>query len=207
LGAKRIHPVRVRGGHIKFRAIRLDTGNFSWGSEGNKLNFSIISKMMLAITRKSRILGVVYNASNNEFVRTNTLVKNSIVQIDATPFRQWYEQHYGVSLIKKKKGGKVRSIQNLLSSLYSSHMQQEEQSTEEKKKSKHVQAILKARQAERVLDPHIEEQFPVGRLYACISSRPGQSGRCDGYILEGKELDFYLRKLQRKKEKKEKGTA
>ena len=26
---------------------------------------------------------------------------------------------------------------------------------------------------------------------ACVSSRPGQSGRCDGYILERKELGFY----------------
>lgn len=33
LGAKRIHPVRVRGGAIKFRALRLESGNFSWGSE------------------------------------------------------------------------------------------------------------------------------------------------------------------------------
>lgn len=40
MGAKRIHPVRVRGGHIKFRAIRLDTGNFSWGSEGKNLIFA-----------------------------------------------------------------------------------------------------------------------------------------------------------------------
>jgi len=28
-----------------------------------------------------------------------------------------------------------------------------------------------------------------GRLYACITSRPVQSGRCDGLILEGKELE------------------
>lgn len=34
LGPKRIHTVRVRGGNKKFRALRLDTGNFSWGSEG-----------------------------------------------------------------------------------------------------------------------------------------------------------------------------
>lgn len=34
LGARRIHEVRVRGGNTKFRAMRLDTGNFSWGSEG-----------------------------------------------------------------------------------------------------------------------------------------------------------------------------
>lgn len=74
IGPKRIHSVRCMGGSTKFRALRLETGNFSWGSE--------------AITRKSRILGVVYNSSNNELVRTNTLVKNCIIQIDATPFRQ-----------------------------------------------------------------------------------------------------------------------
>ena len=39
------------------------------------------------------LFGQVYNASNNELVRTNTLVKGAIVQVDATPFRQWYEQH------------------------------------------------------------------------------------------------------------------
>ena len=44
---------------------------------------------VIAITRKSRILDVVYNASNNELVRTKTLVKNCIVQIDSTPFKQW----------------------------------------------------------------------------------------------------------------------
>ena len=38
-------------------------------------------------------LGQVYNASNNELVRTNTLVKSAIIQVDATPFRQWYEAH------------------------------------------------------------------------------------------------------------------
>ena len=70
IGAKRIRDVRVRGGSIKHRALRADTGNFSWGSE--------------VCTRKTRILDVVYNASNNELVRTKTLVKNAIVQIDAT---------------------------------------------------------------------------------------------------------------------------
>lgn len=41
------------------------------------------------VARKTRLLQVVYNASNNELVRTNTLVKNSIVAIDATPFKAW----------------------------------------------------------------------------------------------------------------------
>lgn len=36
---------------------------------------------------------------------------------------------------------------------------------------------------------------------ASISSRPGQSGRADGYILEGKELEFYMRKIKSKKAK------
>ena len=75
LAPQRIHTLRVRGGNKKYRALRLDTGNFSWGSEG--------------ISRKTRIIDVVYNAANNELVRTKTLVKNAIVVIDAAPFRQW----------------------------------------------------------------------------------------------------------------------
>lgn len=52
--------------------------------------------------KKTRIIDTVYNASNNELVRTKTLVKNAIVQIDATPFRQWYEAHYAQPLGRKK---------------------------------------------------------------------------------------------------------
>jgi small subunit ribosomal protein S8e len=165
IGAKRVHSVRVRGGNIKFRAMRLDTGNFSWGSE--------------VCTRKTRILDVVYNASNNELVRTKTLVKNAIVQIDATPFRQWYEAHYGVAVGKKKK--------------------KEEDAEEKKKGSKPVLAKIAARQEGRVLDPNVNSQFDTGRLLACISSRPGQCGRCDGFVLEGKELEFYVKRMARKK--------
>lgn len=35
-------------------------------------------------------------------VRTQTLVKNAIIQIDAAPFKQWYLQHYGTELGQKK---------------------------------------------------------------------------------------------------------
>ena len=134
--------------------------------------------MYVVCTRKTRILDVVYNSSNNELVRTKTLVKNSIVQIDATPFRAWYEQHYGVKAgVKKSKKA-------------------EEEVTG---KSKHVVRKLEERQKTRTLDPALDDAFASGRLLACISSRPGQSGRCDGYILEGKELDFYSKKLKQKK--------
>lgn len=42
------------------------------------------------------------------------------------------------------------------------------------------------------IDTLLETQFAAGRLYATITSRPGQSGRADGYILEGKELEVSL---------------
>ncbi|KAL8162532.1 hypothetical protein V2J09_014021 [Rumex salicifolius] len=171
---KTVRRVRVRGGNVKWRALRLDTGNYSWGSE--------------AVTRKTRVLDVVYNASNNELVRTQTLVKGAIVQVDAAPFKQWYLQHYGVDIGRKKKTTSAKK-------------EEEVEGTEEAKKSNHVQRKIEKRQQERTLDSHIEEQFSSGRLLAAISSRPGQCGRADGYILEGKELEFYMKKLQKKKGK------
>lgn len=36
---------------------------------------------------------------------------------------------------------------------------------------------------------------------ACLTSRPGQTGRADGYLLEGKELDFYQKKIKARKGK------
>merc|ERR1712187_921949 len=92
LGAKRVRPVRCRGGNMKYRALRIDAGNFAWGSEN--------------CAKKVRLLDVVYNATSNELVRTKTLTKNTIVQIDAQPFKQWYLKRYGVELGKKKIKGK-----------------------------------------------------------------------------------------------------
>ena len=138
---------------------------------------------LTVVTRKSRILDVVYNASNNELVRTKTLVKNAIVQIDATPFKQWYESHYGY-----KVGGKKAAKKAALSG----------DATEEASQSNHVKRTIAEREKTRTLDPALDDSFGSSRLLACISSRPGQSGRCDGYILEGKELEFYSKMLKRK---------
>ena len=204
-----VRRIRVRGGHFKFRALRLDAGNFAWPSE--------------SVTKKVRVLDVTYNASNNELVRprpgrgvalgravgpegfgprvvppsllrgpltpsspqvrTQTLVKGAVVQIDAAPFRQWYQQHYGVEVgLKKgvpmaKKEGEAPVSQ-----------------------SSHVKRKLETRVKEgKPLDTVMDEQFSTGRLYAVITSRPGQCGRCDGYVLEGKELAFYAKKMQKKK--------
>merc|ERR1712072_114422 len=175
LGPKLIRTVRCRGANVKHRALKLESGNFSWGSE--------------VCTKKTRLLDVVYNASNNELVRTKTLVKNAIVQIGATPFRQWYETHYGISLSKKKTKKAEKEAA-------------EKAEKGEAKQSKHVMRKIEKRQATRVLETPIAEQLAAGRLYACISSRPGQCGRCDGYVVEGKELDFYVRKLSKKKSAK-----
>merc|ERR1711862_495241 len=104
-----VRPIRVRGGNIKFRALRLDKGTFSWGTK--------------KVTRKTRILGVLYNASNNEMVRTNTLVKSAIVSIDANPFKRWYSHHYGISTskatdLKSTERTKSNSVKRKLDSRY-----------------------------------------------------------------------------------------
>ena len=65
---------------------------------------------MSAVTRKTRIIDVLYNASNNELVRTKTLVKNCVISIDCTPFRTWYEAHYALPLGKKKGAKLVRIV-------------------------------------------------------------------------------------------------
>ncbi|KAK3675005.1 ribosomal protein S8A [Recurvomyces mirabilis] len=163
IGNKRIHLVRTRGGNRKFRALRLDSGNFSWGSEG--------------ISRKVRVIAVAFHPSNNELVRTNTLTKAAVVQVDAAPFRQWYEAHYGQNLGRRR---------------------QQKTETEEVKKSKGVEQ----KQAERMkrvgkVETALERQFEAGRLYAVVASRPGQSGRVDGYVLEGDELAFYQRAIRK----------
>jgi small subunit ribosomal protein S8e len=88
---------------------------------------------------------------------------------------------------------------------------EEKKEGEEKKLSNHVQrnlaerkkgmrrfnfpllvtgaCLTKCRYPDAKIDSLLESQFGAGRLYASISSRPGQVGRADGYILEGKELE------------------
>jgi len=267
LGDKRIHLIRTRGGHHKHRALRLNEGHFIWPGE--------------AATKRSRILNVVYNATSNELVRTNTLVKGAIVQIDATPFNQWYEVFYRIQLGKKKEEGKKdeekkpaekkpvkqsdkgkkpgdsqkKSEKKSEKKGEKKDKKAEKKSEKKEKKSekkdqvaakkeekpaekkdaaktaadkkaaanakrlrrKTAEEIKKAidsgvrkpshrlkrkmnsRNKARVLEQALKDQFNTGRVLARISSRPGQSGRADGYILEGEELAFYLRKIEKKR--------
>jgi hypothetical protein len=236
---------------------------------------------------------VVYNGDNNEFVRTNTLVKGEVIQIDATPFRLWYESHYGRPLggkvkrttkkaetapaapakkaaapatkepkkagekkegVKKagekpaakkageKKGEEKKPAEKKPAEKKGAEKKSEEKKVGEKKpaekaagapaakkpkseekeekvapakkaptkketdageekKRTTVTALARYRKRQKlaVLDPIFEEQIASGGLLAIISSRPGQHGTIEGYLLEGKELEFYLRKAQKKK--------
>jgi len=119
-------------------------------------------------------------------VRTNTLTKSAIVQIDATPFRNYYESFYGATIGKSKRARQTTSDAKA-------------DSAEQTKASKKVERKIASRQGQSKIESAVESQFANGRLYAVISSRPGQSGRADGYILEGEELAFYLRKMTARK--------
>jgi len=252
LGETRVRQIRVRGGNIKLRALRLDSGIFSWGSEG--------------ISRKSRIDSVVYNGANNEFVRTNTLVKGEIIKIDAAPYRLWYESYYGVPIktvsdsvkISKTKAPKAAApakdakaaapakdakaaapakdakaaapakgaAKDAKEAAPAKPAAKDAKPAAKDAKAKAAatgvrrlssrvsgkeggikttsSALARYRQRahKRVLDPVFQEQFSSGFLLAAIASRPGQVGRVDGYLLEGKELEFYLKKTQKKKSQK-----
>jgi len=231
---------------------------------------------------------VVYNGANNEFVRTNTLVKGEIIKVDAAPFRLWYESYYGVPLGKKAEAAKAAKkaapakapakgakkaapakdakdaakapakdaakapakdaakapakdaakeakapakdaakapakdakeakapakgakapakgakapakVAGKVVRRLSSRVSTKEGGI---KTNKHAVRRYHARASKRVLDPIFEEQFLGGFLLAAISSRPGQIGRVDGYLLEGKELEFYQKKTQKKKSQK-----
>lgn len=92
-------------------------------------------------------------------VRTQTLVKGCIVQVDAAPFKQWYQQHYGVEVGQKKRSAAAAAAPA---------------ESEAAAQSNHVKRKLKQRNQGRKLDQLLDDQFATGRLYAALSSRPGQ---------------------------------
>ena len=98
---------------------------------------------------------------------------------------KWYEAHYAKALGRKKNA----------------KLTEEEQKTINGPRSNSAQKKIDERRKQAEVAASLVEQFGQGRLLARIASRPGQTGRCDGYILEGKELDFYVRKLKAKKTK------
>eukprot|EP00727_Mastigamoeba_balamuthi_P013178 m51a1_g8483 putative 40S ribosomal protein S8e (229) ;mRNA; r:526215-527073 len=191
LGGRRIHLVRCRYAIMKHRALRLETGNFAWATE--------------ATACKTRLINVVYNASNNELVRTNTLVKGSIVVVDAAPLRQWYLQRYGVDLSVKKGAAPAAAApkkDEKPATPAAAGAAAAAPAAEEKKPSTAVLQKRARRLRGHQLESALAEQFASGKVLAKITSRPGQVGRVDGYVLEGEELEFYSRRIEKKKSKK-----
>ena len=166
LGDQKVVNVRGRGSGYKYRALKLNEGNFMWVSEG--------------VSRKCKILEVLYNASNNELVRTQTLVKNCIVAVDSTPFKFYWYINYTEAKINRLP--EIKDPKN----------------KEKLDKKKNIKQ--KEHPNKQYLDKlnHFFDLLNKGKLYACITSRPGQVGKADGYLLEGKELEFYLKKLEKK---------
>jgi small subunit ribosomal protein S8e len=166
LGEKKIIEVRGRGCQKKKRALKLNEGNFMWISE--------------KVSRKCKIVEVVFNATNNELVRTQTLVKNCIVAIDPTPFKYYWYIHYDDNKITRMPEISDPDRKKKL----------------EEKRNKHKKTHPYKDQLDKL--GRFFELLNKGRLYACITSRPGQVGKADGYLLEGKELEFYIKKVEKK---------
>nr|CCC92374.1 unnamed protein product [Trypanosoma congolense IL3000] len=181
LGPRRVSPVRVRGGNFKLRGLRLDTGNFAWSTE--------------ASAQRARILDVVYNATSNELVRTKTLVKNCIVVVDAAPFRVWYAKRYGIDLAASKKKKAQAAVEKKAKK--TAHATVEKYDIN--KASDKLRRKWAYRRKHHKIEKALADQLREGRLLARITSRPGQTGRADGALLEGAELQFYLKKLDKKK--------
>jgi small subunit ribosomal protein S8e len=166
LGEKKVIEVRGRGCQKKKRALKLNEGNFMWISE--------------KVSRKCKIVEVVFNATNNELVRTQTLVKNCIVAIDPTPFKYYWYIHYDDNKITRMPEISDPDRKKKL----------------EEKRNKHKKTHPYKDQLDKL--GRFFELLNKGRLYACITSRPGQVGKADGYLLEGKELEFYIKKVEKK---------
>lgn len=132
LGEERIHDVRVRGGNIKKRALRLNKGVFTFNSTG--------------FSAETPIEQVVYHPSCNELMRTNTITKSAVVRIKAEPF------------INEMKKVNLESLDKVLLAM-----------------------------------------SVKGFFYAIVTSRPGQEGVANGYILQGEELEFFQNKLKKGK--------
>ncbi|CAK90640.1 unnamed protein product (macronuclear) [Paramecium tetraurelia] len=163
---------KLVSGEKRVRRLRVRGGNFKFRAlRLSEGNFSWGSQ---GVAKKAKIVEVVYHPSNNELVRTKTLTRGVIVQIMVCKEIQC---KIGIKEERTRKKGQPEAT----------------------KKSRSLIKKLEERAKENAIDALVQEQFTNQRLLVRITSRPGQSGRADGYILEGKELEFYIKKVEQKK--------
>lgn len=140
------------------------------------------------------------------------MVKSAIVEVDFTPFRNWYEIHYNKKFSTAKPGSKEAHKPQATTQVKSEVKTDQEPEEVVKKGASDPGTLdeyfVKAASGLKVLG--MQPAFTVSSMRfviyahpfiikARITSRPGQSGRADGCLLEGKELDFYTRRLRLKK--------
>ena len=107
-------------------------------------------------------------------------LKGMTVREAASELKAWFEKRYSCKI-----GAKGEVTKEDLSKLEGVS----------KKQLEKLQKLQNSLQEQK----EVIEQLASGKILARISSRPGQSGRADGYILEDDELAFYHRKINQKK--------
>ena len=99
IGPKKVVEVRCRGGNIKRRALMLESGSFSWPTVGK--------------AACAKIREVVYNA-NTGLQRTNVLIKNAVVSLDAEPFSQLLQTADRAKIATEFKPGLLEGVERQL---------------------------------------------------------------------------------------------
>nr|AGM32337.1 40S ribosomal protein S8 [Coptotermes formosanus] len=162
----------TRIGAQKIHFVRVRGGNYK--RRALRLDQGTFAWASENATRKVRIMSVVYHPSDNDLVRTNTLTKGSIVTVETGPFKEWFAKAKGKPLGNEK----YEAPKNITDDMRKSWLKHKDDAP---------------------VESDLMSEFSSGRLLAVISSRPGQCGRADGYILEGEELKFYQEAIQKKK--------
>ena len=133
-----------------------------------KGNYLLHSK---GIEIETPILDVIHSDANQKFADLKIMVKGTIVELDGTKFKE------------ALKDQPKYSEETITLNQVEAQDVQDEQHT----KNEHAfdsQLLLFS----KLLDNN--------RLYGKITTRPGQVGACDGYVLEGEELENLIKKLK-----------
>jgi small subunit ribosomal protein S8e len=146
-------------------------------------------------------------------VRTQRVVKGCVVSVDPTPFKYYWTLHWEdkkINRMPEVDAEKKKHLEEKRNENFQKWRDGKESEGQEairkvqEKRTRGVSAGVKRTDNKHPYTDNLDklhtffELMNKGRVYARISSRPGQSGRADGYLLEGKELEFYAKKLDKK---------
>lgn len=150
-------------GHTKYRALRLENGNFAWASESTTRKTRIIDgaafhrlcvvDVFSCLQRLQQRVGAHQDSREELHCANRCHPFPSVVSLHSPNFKLTcarYEKHYSLPIGRKKVAkGAEKAADDVLN----------------KKHSKHVQAILAGRKSLAPVESKLEEQFATGRLY------------------------------------------